>query len=193
MVTSRPSVRRPRVCGTGKACPALSSTRFANSCSVAGSPAGSPSQTTQHHPLQTPARVTVTRRHHPLRGRSLEIFREGRNDLTVWLADGSRIRMPRRWTDADGAHDESSVRLTVFTVDALRALLVLVDALKRRPVVASLSSGRECAYESSGKPEWRTSCIDNERYGSVMSPTSTPSGSGSLRPADATSSVSGHN
>jgi hypothetical protein len=68
--------------------------------------------------------VTVTRRDHPLRGRSLEIFRDGRTDLTVWLADGSRIWMARSWTDADGAREASSVRLTVFTVDALRALLV---------------------------------------------------------------------
>jgi hypothetical protein len=77
--------------------------------------------------------VTVTRRHHPLRGQSFEIFREGRNDLTVWLADGSRILMPRCWTDADGAREESPVLLTVFTVDSLRDLIVLVDALKRRP------------------------------------------------------------
>jgi hypothetical protein len=137
--------------------------------------------------------VTVTRRDHPLRGRSLEIFRDGRTDLTVWLADGSRIRMPRSWTDADGAHEESSVRLTVFTVDALRALLVLVDALKRRPVVASLISGRECAYESSGTKQRRTSCSDSTHSGSVMSPTSTPSGSASPRAADATSSAFGHN
>jgi hypothetical protein len=130
--------------------------------------------------------VTVTRRHHPLRGRSLEIFREGRHDLTVWLADGSRILMPRGWTDADGAQEESSVRLTVFTVDALRELIVLVDALKRRPVVASLSSGREGAYESSGKNQRRTSCNDSAHYGSVMSPTSTPSGSASPKAADAT-------
>jgi hypothetical protein len=160
---------------------------------VAGSPAGTSSQTTHHHPLGTPARMAVTRRHHPLRGRSLEIFRAGRNDLTVWLADGSRILMPRGWTDADGAQEESSVQLTVFTVDSLRTLLVLVDALKRRPVVASLNSGRDGAYESSGTHQRRTSCNDSARYDSVMSPTSTPSGNASPRAADVTSSVSGHN
>jgi hypothetical protein len=137
--------------------------------------------------------VTVTRRHHPLRGQSLEVFREGRNDLTVWLADGSRILMPRSWTDADGAREASSVRLTVFTVDALRALIVLVDALTRRPAAASLSSGREGAYESSDTHQQRISCHDSARSDSVMSPTSTPSGRSSPRAADVTSSFSGHN
>lgn len=43
------------------------------------------------------------------------------------------MRIPRAWTDADGATAQSPPRPpTVLTVEALRELVELVEALRRR-------------------------------------------------------------
>jgi hypothetical protein len=60
-----------------------------------------------------------------------EVLQGGPRDLLVRGTDGVAMRLPRAWTDADGARDEDAVE-AVFTVDAIRALLDLVDALRRR-------------------------------------------------------------
>jgi hypothetical protein len=59
---------------------------------------------------------------------------EGRGEeLTVELPDRSTMRMPRKWTDADGAAGSSPQELpAVFTVEALRDLVELVAALRQR-------------------------------------------------------------
>jgi len=49
------------------------------------------------------------------------------------LADGSAIRMPRSWTDADGAPVPEPLPATLVTVDSVRELIALLDALRRRP------------------------------------------------------------
>lgn len=92
-----------------------------------------PSQTTHDHSFRVAIRVTVVRRHHPLLGRSLEVFSERRNDLVLCLPDGSRLQMNRAWTDVDGASEESPQQLTIFTVRSLRELISLTDVLKGRP------------------------------------------------------------
>jgi hypothetical protein len=76
----------------------------------------------------------VTRRHHPLLGEQLEVLVEGRGDhLGVRLPDGSTTRIPRAWTDADGAAESREpAAATVFTVDALRELIELVEAILHR-------------------------------------------------------------
>ena len=82
----------------------------------------------------TPERVKVTRRHHPLRGRTLEVLiQQGKTLLVVRLPDGSAMRMPRTWTDADGGGgpEEQSV-MAVYTPESLRELITLVDALRAR-------------------------------------------------------------
>ena len=45
----------------------------------------------------------MTRRHHPLEGQTFEVLKVGKKDLLVQLRDGSTIKLPRSWTDADGA------------------------------------------------------------------------------------------
>jgi hypothetical protein len=75
--------------------------------------------------------VTVTRRHHPLRGQALDVVSRGRTQLVVRLRDGTSMRMPRAWTDVDGAPPQHTAD-GIFTADALRALLDLVDALRTR-------------------------------------------------------------
>lgn len=72
--------------------------------------------------------VTVSRRHHPLHGHALEVVRRGPTQIVVRLGDGTSMRLPRAWTDADGPPPHTPD--TIFTADALRALLDLVDALR---------------------------------------------------------------
>jgi hypothetical protein len=59
--------------------------------------------------LPTPARVKITRRHHPLEGQTLEVLRGGQIHIVVRPPDGTPMRVPRAWTDADGAPPQNSV------------------------------------------------------------------------------------
>jgi hypothetical protein len=81
--------------------------------------------------------VRVTRRHHPLRDRELEVLIEqGKTLLVVRLPDGSAMRIPRAWPDADGRVGPEEPSVTgVYTPEALRELLALVEALRARPSV----------------------------------------------------------
>ena len=73
--------------------------------------------------------MTVTRLHHPLQGQVLDVVNRGRTQIVVRLGDGTSMRLPRAWTDVDGAPSQH-IAETIFTADALRALLDLVDALR---------------------------------------------------------------
>jgi hypothetical protein len=75
--------------------------------------------------------VTVTRPHHPLQGQTLELVNRGRTQIVVRLRDGTSMRVPRSWTDVDGAPSQP-IAETIFTPDALLSLLDLVDALRSR-------------------------------------------------------------
>jgi hypothetical protein len=93
---------------------------------------GSPVQTTYYYRRDTAEHVTVIRRHHPLEGESLEVLKGGQH-LIVRLGDGSTMRMPRSWTDADGPTvSRASKPSTLFTIDSLRELIALLEALRRR-------------------------------------------------------------
>ncbi len=88
---------------------------------------------TKYHLKNSPTKVTVTRRHHPLQGQRFDVLFEGKVNLTIKLPNGSSMRILRSWTDADGSSGRavpSGER--VFTVDALRELLTLTAALKQR-------------------------------------------------------------
>ena len=81
----------------------------------------------------SPSRVKVTRRNHPLYDQELEVLNAGKQVLVVRLADGSPMKMPRAWTDADGAGPaQEPTLLSVFTNEALRELLNLLKALRNR-------------------------------------------------------------
>ena len=93
---------------------------------------GRPSQTT-HNFENTPERITITRRHHPLQGQGFSVLKGGRKVLTIRLSDGTSTRVPRDWTDADGVQaQQRASRDGHFTVDSLRALLALVDVFGSR-------------------------------------------------------------
>jgi hypothetical protein len=75
--------------------------------------------------------VTVTRRHHPLHGQTLDVVKRGRTQIVVRLGNGTSMRLPSAWTDVDGPPPQH-ITDTVFTADAVRAIVDLVDALRAR-------------------------------------------------------------
>ena len=81
----------------------------------------------------TPERVKITRPHHPLLHQEFEVLKADQHRLVVQHFDGGSMKIPRVWTDADG-EQESRQRChpLVFTVEALRELLDLTDALRHR-------------------------------------------------------------
>jgi len=80
-----------------------------------------------------PERVEVTRRHHPLFGGELEVIHANKVVLTIRLANGSTMKMPRAWTNAGGATGVvEALRCSVFTIEGVRELIDLVSALRRR-------------------------------------------------------------
>ena len=89
-------------------------------------------QSYYHCTTPTPSQVRITRRHHPLQGLALEVLHTGPRELVVRAPDGFSMRLPRVWTDADGAAAAGSAPDAVFSVDAIRALLEIVEALHRR-------------------------------------------------------------
>ena len=88
---------------------------------------GQQQHTKYSHP-STPSDVTIARRHHPLLGHRLEVVSGGTSAIVARLADGTTMRIPRAWTDADGAPGHELAE-TVFSIEALRDLLRLLDAI----------------------------------------------------------------
>jgi hypothetical protein len=115
---------------TASACRASSSAN-SNTTSVAASSAADSQQHTTYSRDSATKWVTVTRRHHPLQGQSLEVVKRGRTQIVVRLGNGTSMRMPSTWTDVDGAPSQHTSD-SIFTAEALRELLGLVDALRTR-------------------------------------------------------------
>ena len=75
----------------------------------------------------------MTRRHHPLFGRELEVIHANKVRLIIRLANGSTMKMPRAWTNAGGATGVvEPLRCSVLTIEGVRELIDLVSALQRR-------------------------------------------------------------
>jgi hypothetical protein len=88
-------------------------------------------QHTKYSRSFTPSDVTVARRHHPLLGQRLEVVSGGTSAIVVRIADGTTMRIPRAWTDADDAPPHELAE-TVFSIEALKDLLRLLDAIGAR-------------------------------------------------------------
>jgi hypothetical protein len=68
-----------------------------------------------------------------LLGQELEVLTEDKKHVVVRAPDGLSLKAPRLWTDVDGADGERDCSGdAVFTVDSLRALAVLLEALTQR-------------------------------------------------------------
>jgi hypothetical protein len=77
--------------------------------------------------------VKITRPHHPLLEQEFEVLKAGQHRLVVQHFDGGSMKIPRAWTDADGEQDVGArSHSQVFTVEALRELMALIDALRHR-------------------------------------------------------------
>ena len=74
----------------------------------------------------------MTRRHHPLRGCEFEVVKDGRECLSIRMPDGTPMRIPRRWTNADGPPASADAAEAVFTVESLRQLEMLLDGILER-------------------------------------------------------------
>jgi hypothetical protein len=123
------------------------------SCDVASSSTGTSSHNRYYHCVTpTPSQVTITRRHHPLQGLALEVLHTGPLELVVRAPDGFSMRLPRAWTDADGTPSGMSGPDAVFSVDAIRALLEIVEALQRRRVIDAGGSAETCEGSEGGTP-----------------------------------------
>jgi hypothetical protein len=96
---------------------------------VESGPAASPFQSEYSH-RDAPSTVRLTRRHHPLAGQVFDVVTSGQTQIVVRVGDGSVMRLPRAWTDADGSPPVLGAE-SVFTVEALRALLARVAHLRR--------------------------------------------------------------
>ena len=92
---------------------------------------GRASHTTQYHPC-TAEQVTVIRRYHPLDGKQLEVVHQLKHSVIVDLPDGTRLKLPNTWTDLAPPPPQHASLETTFTVESLRELITLVDALIRR-------------------------------------------------------------
>lgn len=94
---------------------------------------GGRSSHTKYYLQDLPPRVEVTRRHHPLYGRELEVIHANKVILTIRMADGSTMRMPRAWTNAGGVTaGVEPLHCGVFTIEGVRELIHLVCALRHR-------------------------------------------------------------
>jgi len=100
----------------------------------------------------TQSQVTITRRHHPLKGQTFDVLQTGPQQLVVRVPGGLAMRLPRAWTDADGLPAETSDPDAVFSVDAIRALLEIVEALHRREAVDAGDQGETCEGPEGGTP-----------------------------------------
>jgi len=75
----------------------------------------------------------VTRRHHPLHGQELEILTQSKGHIVVRSPDGLSLKLPHGWTDVDGTECGGDAGGdAIFTVESLRELGVLLEALARR-------------------------------------------------------------
>jgi hypothetical protein len=77
--------------------------------------------------------VRIIRPHHPLLDQEFEVLKADTHRVVVRHCDGGTMKIPRAWTNADGEQTSArAFRPQVFTVEALRELLDLIDALRQR-------------------------------------------------------------
>src|SRR5581483_4866673 len=95
-------------------------------------------RTTRHttHLQHFPERVTITRRHHPFEGQSLEVLRQAHMStglqFLVILPDGSKSLVPAEWTDFRNRASAQNFPQLVGSLDDLLRLRDLTDLLLRR-------------------------------------------------------------
>ena len=75
----------------------------------------------------------MTRRHHPLLNQEFEVLKADKSNIILRVLDGSALKMPRAWTDAEGTKGAHMISASsVFTLESLRELIELVDLVQNR-------------------------------------------------------------
>jgi hypothetical protein len=105
------------------------------------------------HLRDLPAQVRVTRPHHALEGKVLEVFaklrHQGRPHFMLVLPDGSRSYIPVAWTDFVATAPSSGASCsTVASASDLLRLRQRVDCLLRRTQVGPTTNQRSSTQES---------------------------------------------
>ena len=139
---------------------------FAAISIAASSPTGRLSQT-KYYLSDCPSTITVNRCHHPLAGQQLEVLSAGKACLVVRLADGSSLKLPRRWTDADGGTCRELTGQAQIGVPGLRELLRLVAALRRRIEAAAVNEKIDPPQRDGGEIDGEAAVAGVPRGGNV--------------------------
>ena len=137
------------------------------------------------HLRDLPAQVRVTRRHHALEGKVLEVFaklrHKGKPHFLLVLPDGSRSYVPTAWTDFVATPQSSEAPCsTVACASDLLLLRQRVDCLLHRieagPVTDQNSPTQESHHATSatGAVECRTSS-NSTRLSTAHASTAEPS------------------
>ncbi len=116
-----------------------------------------------------PAKITIIRRHHPLEGQQLDVRSAGGSTVVVRLTDGSSLKIPRHWTDADGLERTEFSGDSPFTVYGLRELLRLFMSLRKRHRGA-VSEGHEkieSPHDGAGRVDVQAKTIGVHRRGAA--------------------------
>ena len=102
-----------------------------------------PLPTTHSVAYDTNEKTKITRERHPFEGQSLGIVERRRHNgephLLLKLPDGSRLRVPARWTTAMGADAPAAMSgpKPIAPVELLFRAHLLVDSLLRRATTSS--------------------------------------------------------
>lgn len=84
------------------------------------------------------SKIRVIRRHHPLVGQDLGVLSVSKTVVVVRLPNGSSLKVPRQWTDADGAPVCQELQgESKLCIQGLGELLRLLEALRKRTTRAA--------------------------------------------------------
>jgi hypothetical protein len=87
---------------------------------------------TKYYLSNSSSKTTIIRRHHPLISQQLALLSVGRKTVVVRLADGSSMKILRRWTDVDGIACTDLNGDSEISLHGLKELLSLFLALRAR-------------------------------------------------------------
>ena len=87
---------------------------------------------TKYSLLNSSSKTTIIRRHHPLIKQELALLSVGKKTVVVRLADGSSMKILRRWTDVDGIACTDLNGDSEISLQGLKELLSLFMALRER-------------------------------------------------------------
>ncbi|MCH7799675.1 MAG: hypothetical protein IID28_14710 [Planctomycetes bacterium] len=113
-----------------------------------------------------PSQIRVTHRPHPLFGRTLPVIQRRREASEAYwivqLPDGSRIRLPSRWTDHPIGTVPPAARRSGrrATPDALRALADLLGCLCAASISSNARSSHQGGVHERATPAVRSAQID---------------------------------